>query len=183
MRPSRSPLGFLIALLAALLPMTQASGINNERVISSSSLSTCMANSNFSATLFNVAFTPDNRTLTFNVVGITTISGNVTIDMVISAYGLSIFKETLDPCQEGWAGLCPMNEGQIDLDSNIVLPADAVSQIPGIAYTVPDLDAKVQVYVNSTDTGRATACVQAELTNGKTVDQKGVSWAVAVIAG
>ncbi|KAH0011341.1 TRP-domain-containing protein, partial [Aureobasidium melanogenum] len=183
MRPSRSPLGFLIALLAALVPMTQASGINNERVISSSSLSTCMANSNFSATLFNVAFTPDNRTLTFNVVGITTISGNVTIDMVISAYGLSIFKKTLDPCQEGWAGLCPMNEGQIDLDSNIVLPADAVSQIPGIAYTVPDLDAKVQVYVNSTDTGRATACVQAELTNGKTVDQKGVSWAVAVIAG
>ncbi|KAG9697814.1 TRP-domain-containing protein, partial [Aureobasidium melanogenum] len=183
MRPTRSPLGFLIALLAALLPMTQASGINNERVISSSSLSTCMANSNFSATLFNVAFTPDNRTLTFNVVGITTISGNVTIDMVISAYGLSIFKKTLDPCQEGWAGLCPMNEGQIDLDSNIVLPADAVSQIPGIAYTVPDLDAKVQVYVNSTDTGRATACVQAELTNGKTVDQKGVSWAVAVIAG
>ncbi|KAI4736192.1 TRP-domain-containing protein [Aureobasidium sp. EXF-12298] len=183
MRPSRSPLGFLIALLAALVPMTQASGINNERVISSSSLSTCMANSNFSATLFNVAFTPDNRTLTFNVVGITTISGNVTIDLVISAYGLSIFKKTLDPCQEGWAGLCPMNEGQIDLDSNIVLPADAISQIPGIAYTVPDLDAKVQVYVNSTDTGRATACVQAELTNGKTVDQKGVSWAVAVIAG
>lgn len=183
MRPTRSPLGFLIALLAALLPMTQASGINNERVISSSSLSTCMANSNFSATLFNVAFTPDNRTLTFNVVGITTISGNVTIDMVISAYGLSIFKKTLDPCQEGWAGLCPMNEGQIDLDSNIVLPADAVSQIPGIAYTIPDLDAKVQVYVNSTDTGKATACVQAELTNGKTVDQKGVSWAVAVIAG
>ncbi|KAG9527681.1 TRP-domain-containing protein, partial [Aureobasidium melanogenum] len=183
MRPSRSPLGFLIALLAALVPMAQASGINNERVISSSSLSTCMANSNFSATLFNVAFTPDNRTLTFNVVGITTISGNVTIDLVISAYGLSIFKKTLDPCQEGWAGLCPMNEGQIDLDSNIVLPADAISQIPGIAYTVPDLDAKVQVYVNSTDTGRATACVQAELTNGKTVDQKGVSWAVAVIAG
>ncbi|THW59957.1 TRP-domain-containing protein [Aureobasidium pullulans] len=183
MRPSRSPLGFLIALFAALIPTIQASGINSERVISSSSLSTCMSNSNFSASLFNVAFTPDNRTLTFNVVGVTTVTGNVTIDLVVSAYGLSIFKKTLDPCEEGWAGLCPMNEGQIDLDSNIVLPADSVSQIPGIAYTVPDLDAKVQVYVNSTDTGRATACVQAELTNGKTVDQKAVSWTVAVIAG
>ncbi|TIA38966.1 TRP-domain-containing protein [Aureobasidium pullulans] len=170
-------------LFAALIPTIQASGINSERVISSSSLSTCMSNSNFSASLFNVAFTPDNRTLTFNVVGVTTVTGNITVDLVVSAYGLSIIKMTLDPCKEGWAGLCPMNEGQIDLDSNIVLPADAVSQIPGIAYTVPDLDARVQVYVNSTDTGRATACVQAELSNGKTVDQKAVSWTVAVIAG
>jgi hypothetical protein len=124
MRPSRSLLGSLIALSTAIIPMTQAAsdgGINNERVISSSSLSTCMSNSNFSASLFNVAFTPDNRTLTFNVVGVTTITGNVTI-----------FSKTLDPCQQGWAGLCPMNEGQIDLDSNIELPADAVSQIPGM---------------------------------------------------
>ena len=135
MRLSRSPLGSLIALSAAIIPMTQAAsngGINNERVISSSSLSTCMSNSNFSASLFNVAFTPDNRTLTFNVVGVTTVTGNVTIDLVVSAYGLSIFSKTLDPCEQGWAGLCPMNEGQIDLDSNIVLPADAVSQIPGM---------------------------------------------------
>jgi hypothetical protein len=115
--------------------MTQAAsdgGINNERMISSSSLSTCMSNSNFSASLFNVAFTPDNRTLTFNVVGVTTITGNVTIDLVVSAYGLAIFSKTLDPCEQGWAGLCPMNEGQIDLDSNIELPAEAVSQIPGM---------------------------------------------------
>ncbi|KAI5257963.1 TRP-domain-containing protein [Aureobasidium subglaciale] len=184
MLPSRSPLGFLIALFAALIPITQASsGIDNERMITSSSLSTCMSNSNFSATLFNVNFTPDNRTLAFNIVGVTTISGNVTIDLVVYAYGLKVITKTLDPCQEGWAGLCPMNEGQIDLDSNIVLPADTISQIPGIAYTIPDLDAKVQVFVNSTDTGRATACVQAELSNGKTVDQKAVSWTVAVIAG
>jgi hypothetical protein len=135
MRPSRSPLGFVIAaLVALLLPVTQATdAINAERMISSSSLSTCISNSNFSASLFNVAFTPDNRTLTFNVVGVTTVTGNVTIDLVVSAYGLSVFRRTLDPCQEGWAGLCPMNEGQIDLDSNIQLPASSISQIPGMS--------------------------------------------------
>jgi hypothetical protein len=118
MRPSRSPLGFVIAaLVALLLPVTQATdAINAERMISSSSLSTCISNSNFSASLFNVAFTP-----------------NVTIDLVVSAYGLSVFRRTLDPCQEGWAGLCPMNEGQIDLDSNIQLPASSISQIPGMS--------------------------------------------------
>ncbi|KAK5239848.1 putative flavin carrier protein 3, partial [Cryomyces antarcticus] len=52
-----------------------------------------------------------------------------------------------------------------------------------IAYSVPDLDGKVQIYINDTDTGKAVACVEAELSNGKTVDQKGVGWATAVIAG
>lgn len=53
----------------------------------------------------------------------------------------------------------------------------------GIAYTVPDLDGEVRVYINSTDTGETIACVEADLSNGKTVYQKGVGWATAVIAG
>jgi hypothetical protein len=53
----------------------------------------------------------------------------------------------------------------------------------GITYTVPDLDAKVQVYFNETDTGLAAACVEAELSNGKTVSQRGVAWSVAIISG
>jgi len=49
-------------------------------------------------------------------------------------------------------------------------------------YYIPDLDGKVQVWINSTD-GRALACVEAELSNGKTVNQKAVAWTVAIIAG
>lgn len=48
---------------------------------------------------------------------------------------------------------------------------------------MPDLDAAVQVYFNSSTTGVSEACVQADLSNGKTVDQKGVAWALAVISG
>lgn len=54
---------------------------------------------------------------------------------------------------------------------------------PDIAYTVPDLDGMVQIYINDTDTGKAVACVEADLSNGKTVYQKGVGWVTAVIAG
>jgi hypothetical protein len=53
----------------------------------------------------------------------------------------------------------------------------------GIAYTVPDLDAKVRVYFTSLRTGTHVACVEAELSNGKTVDQKAVAWTTAVIGG
>lgn len=76
-----------------------------------------------------------------------------------------------------------MSEGQINVNSNVALPASAVADIPGIAYSVPDLDATVKVYINSTTTGTSVACVEADLSNGKTVDQKGVAWTVAVIAG
>lgn len=58
-----------------------------------------------------------------------------------------------------------------------------LTSFAGIAYTVPDLDGKVQIYINDTNTGKPLACVEAELSNGKTVYQKAVGWATAVIAG
>ncbi|KAI7004837.1 TRP-domain-containing protein, partial [Hortaea werneckii] len=176
----KSPLlSSLICLFLAILPCASA-----ERMLYSDSLNPCQANNNFSATQFDVVLTPSNNSLSFSVVGVSTISGNVTIDLVVFAYGLRVYEHNLDPCDSELTGLCPMNEGQINLPpSNLEIPADALSQVPGIAYTVPDLDAKVQVYFNNTDTGLSAACVEAELSNGKTVDQKGVAWTVAVISG
>ncbi|GAB1196292.1 hypothetical protein APSETT444_005561 [Aspergillus pseudonomiae] len=52
-----------------------------------------------------------------------------------------------------------------------------------IAYTVPDLDASVRVFINSSDTGRSITCLEAELSNGKTVYQPGVGWTTAIISG
>ncbi|KAK3105458.1 putative flavin carrier protein 3, partial [Teratosphaeriaceae sp. CCFEE 6253] len=155
-----------------------------EYMLYSSSLNPCQENNNFSATQFDVLLTPKNNSLSFSVVGVTTIQGNVTIDLVVTAYGLQIYQTTLDPCELHFTGLCPMSEGQLNLPpSNVPIPASALSNVPGIAYTVPDLDAKVKVYFNSTTTGLSAACVEAELSNGKTVDQKAVAWAIAVISG
>ncbi|KAK3112084.1 putative flavin carrier protein 3 [Teratosphaeriaceae sp. CCFEE 6253] len=155
-----------------------------EHMLYSSSLNPCQENNNFSATQFDVLLTPKNNSLSFSVVGVTTIQGNVTIDLVVTAYGLQIYQTTLDPCELHFTGLCPMSEGQLNLPpSNVPIPASALSNVPGIAYTVPDLDAKVKVYFNSTTTGLSAACVEAELSNGKTVDQKAVAWAIAVISG
>lgn len=79
-------------------------------------------------------------------------------------------------------GLCPMNTGQINIQSNIAIPEDVKSRIPSIAYGVPDLDGLVRIYINNT-AGVSVACVEAQLSNGKTVDQKAVGWTTAVIAG
>jgi len=179
MRFTTSPFTLLIAALAAFLPFSSAA----EELLQTSSLSTCQANSSFSATLFDVIFTPANSSLAFDIVGVSTITGNVTIQLVVWAYGLKAYTDTINPCDSGLEGMCPMSAGQINIDSNVDLPKQAVAQIPSIAYTVPDLDLSVQIYINDSTTGVPYACIEAELSNGKTVYIPAVCWVIAVITG
>jgi hypothetical protein len=98
----------LLWLAAAAAPLASA-----ERVIESRSLNPCMANSSFSATLFNVAFTPNNRSLAFNVEGISNID------------------TILDPCSsKGLEGMCPMNAGPLMIKSNLDISEDLLKNIP-----------------------------------------------------
>lgn len=180
MRPffSSRLLSLILALVSTLTQITSA-----VRFVESKSLNPCQDNSSFTATLFNVAFTPDNGSLAFNVVGVSSISGYVNAEVDIIAYGYTAFKQPFDPCKQGLQGMCPMNTGQIKNKFNLEVSQDVVKQIPSIAYGVPDLDGVVRIYIKDTKTNVSVACVEAELSNGKTVDQKGVGWATAVVAG
>jgi hypothetical protein len=52
----------------------------------------------------------------------------------------------------------------------------------GIAYTIPDLDAIVRIRIFDRDDKQLLACVEAELSNGHSVQQKAVAWVTAIIA-
>ncbi|KAI9735692.1 MAG: hypothetical protein M1818_006300 [Claussenomyces sp. TS43310] len=178
MRLSFSP---LVALTSTLIFLPYVSAI---RYLATNSLNTCQEDSDFTASLFNVVFTPDNATFTFHINGISTVSANVTFQALVQAYGYTIINATIDPCTLGVAGMCPMGHGTINLDSWQNVSQSVVKNIPSIAFGVPDFDALVTVNIN-TKTAPITslACVQARVSNGQTVDQKGVSWATAVVAG
>nr|POF01131.1 flavin carrier protein 1 [Quercus suber] len=165
-----------------------ASYASAERMLLSDSLTNCQAQNNFSATSFDVTLTPNNNSLSIAINGVSTINGYVTIDLLVFAYGLQAYQTTINPCSKDpnnpFSNFCPMTEGPITLPpSNLPIDADSLARVPGIAYSVPDLDAKVQVFFNMTSTGKPAACVETELSNGKTVDQKGVAWALAVVSG
>ncbi|KAI6249536.1 Flavin carrier protein 2 [Erysiphe necator] len=175
---SSTPLALITILLFFL------SNVVAERLIESKSLNACQDNSSFTASLFNVIFTPKNKTITFDIVGVSSIQGNVSFAIEVRAYGYTVVKRVLDPCEMGLPGMCPMSTGQIDILSNIQLEDNTINQIPGIAYGVPDLDANVKVIINATaNPDVSLACVEANLSNGQTVDQRGVGWVTAVIAG
>lgn len=170
-----------LAALASLASLAAA-----EPILQSKSLNTCQENSSFTASLFNVVFTPNNYTANVDIVAVSSVQGSVIFDVMISAYGYQIIRTTVNPCVEGLAGLCPMTAGKIPLNFNLPVGPDAIKQIPGIAYDFPDLDATVKVYINMTDgpeKGQSVACVQADISNGKTVDLIGVKWATAIVAG
>ena len=176
----KSPLALLTTILLTFTTFT-----SGERLLKSTSLNPCPGskNSGFSATLFNVLFTPDNNTIAYNINAISSISEKVTAQIQVIAYGFVFYNQTINPCkQTGLEALCPLKPGNIPLKSNNNLDPKTVSQVPGIAYAVPDLDGKVRVFIKN-EAGGQIACVEAELSNGQTVDQLGVKWATAIIAG
>lgn len=163
---TQKPFALLVTSIAVILPVATA-----QNVLQSSSLATCQTNSDFTASLFDVIFTPNNNTVAINMIATSTIEGYVVFDVTIRAYGYPFFRETIDPCGSNLPGLCPMTSGDMNYPMHLPVSPDAVRQIPGIAYSFPDLDATVKVYVNMTSgdqAGQSVACVEANISNGKT---------------
>ncbi|EGO61041.1 hypothetical protein NEUTE1DRAFT_120107 [Neurospora tetrasperma FGSC 2508] len=172
-----------LAALASIAVLV--SPVFGEQKLASQALKTCQANSGFSASLFNVVYTPESGRANVDIVAVSTIQGKIIFDVAISAYGYEIITAQVDPCSSGLLGLCPMTAGKIPLNFTLPVDKNAVAQIPSIAYNFPDIDAKVRVRINMTDgdeAGQTVACVEAEITNGKTVDLAGVKWATAIVA-
>jgi hypothetical protein len=173
-------MSYLLSLLTVVSLSPFAFATN---VIESNSLNSCKSGSNFTATLFNVAYTPNNNSIAININGVSSIQGNVTAQLEVTAYGFSIVNDTLNPCEMNLSGFCPLQTGQINIETNIDVGSSVAKDVPGIAYTVPDLDGVVRVYVTSTDTGEQIACMEANLSNTKSVYHPAVGWATAAIAG
>ncbi|GJC77443.1 putative flavin carrier protein 3 [Colletotrichum liriopes] len=167
----------IYASLAAFLPSAFA-----DRILQSSSLNNCQKDSDFSASLFNIVVSANNGSVTANVAAVVSVEGKAVFDVALRIYGFDYLRQTIDPCTANLQGLCPMKPGKIDMEFSFEI-GDKLDAVPGIAYTIPDLDATIRALVNLTDTDETVACVEADFSNGKTVDLVGVKWATAVIAG
>lgn len=159
-----------------------AIGVNAKRVLKASSLVTCMENSLLSASYFDVIFNPDDGSLHYTLDFTSEISDYIIADVDVYAYGFKIISRKIDLCSLNWKQFCPLFPGSVEVDSIEYISKEYISQIPGIAYTVPDIDAFARVKIEDRN-GTQLACIQAFFTNGKTVSQTGAKWATAVIAG
>lgn len=158
--------------------------VAGENVLQTTSLNTCQSSSKFSATKFDVVFTPNNNSVSVNMVATSSIQDSVIFDFAVSAYGYQIIRQTINPCDTSLAGFCPMQPGDTDVPFILQVSPSATKQIPSLAYTFPDLDATVKVFINSTTSpGTSLACLEARISNSKTVDLDGVKWSSALVIG
>ncbi|KAH7346366.1 putative flavin carrier protein 2 [Rhexocercosporidium sp. MPI-PUGE-AT-0058] len=175
--------GSALSVLLSLASLGSA-----ERLFQSTSLEVCQDNSTITASLFNVAFTPGNQSLSLKFEGQSTHSGNVTFNVTASAYGYTFLTTNLDPCTyAGLTTLCPLDHIEIAFDEKFDnISTNIIGNIPGIAYTIPDLDAVVEINMyargDSQLESHRLGCVRLRLSNGKTVNQTAVKWATAAIA-
>ncbi|KAJ5659320.1 TRP-domain-containing protein [Penicillium longicatenatum] len=150
--------------------------------ITTAALQECQANSAISVSYFAAQL---DRTGELNLafVGDVSISGKITADIQLLVYGYMAVNETINLCSLGVDSLCPVSSGSLDIPQASVNISSILNDVPGIGYTVPDLDATIKIYVKNQTTGGNIACLSADLSNGHTVDQPAVSWVLAVIAG
>lgn len=173
---------FLAVLQLLLISLAAA-----ERVILGTALLPCMENNAFTVSRFDVSFTPENRTLAFDVSMNIAIQGQVYAEIALYAYGFKVISKTVDPCNgNSLKQLCPLYAGEIDIQSTTTVGEDVINDIPGVAFTVPDIDAIaiVKVYsIDDADAANPLACIRAELSNAKSVEQTAVKWVTAIISG
>lgn len=121
----------LLALFSCLY-LLLLSPVSATKLIKTNSLNLCSESRNLTAKYFSVTYTPANNSLSLSFDLYAAISGHVTAELVLSAYGYEAMKKELDPCQMGIKGLCPMNPGEIPLEQTpIPVPASVAKSIPG----------------------------------------------------
>lgn len=137
-----------------------------------------------SASYFDVLYFPGNSSIYANVMAISNVNANVTINIHLIVYGLNVLSQNISLCDYANLGaVCPLSAGHLDFNFDRKISADITKQIPNVAYTIPDIDARVRVAVYDEDTNDALACVEAVISNGKTVSTKYAAWPIAAIAG
>lgn len=152
--------------------------------LQATSLLTCMDNSQILASYLDVTYFELNHSVVANVMAISNINANVTINVELIVYGLKVVSQNISLCDYSEFGaVCPLMLGHLDFNIDQKLSSDITSQIPGVAFTIPDIDARVRIALYDQDTDNALACVEAVVSNGKTVQTKYAAWPIAAIAG
>ncbi|KAB2579994.1 hypothetical protein BFW01_g5498 [Lasiodiplodia theobromae] len=171
-------------LLAAALPAAALAA----DVITTNGFTTCLNDASIQITKMDVTYNRNTKKVVFNVAGESTEEQKVMASLVVSAYGKEVYSKTFNPCEEQDDGsnstaLCPIPKGNFAASGEQTVPDSYASQIPSIAFTIPDLDGTAKLELTPIDGGDDLACIQSQVTNGKSMTVAGVSYVAAGIAG
>jgi hypothetical protein len=96
-----------------------------------------------------------------------------------------VYKNEFDPCDGNTKvdQLCPVPAGTFGAQGEQSIPEKFLSEIPSIAFTIPDIDSQAKMELKAKDGGQDLACITSEVSNGKTLSVKSAQYVAAGIAG
>ncbi|KAL2271177.1 hypothetical protein VTJ83DRAFT_548 [Remersonia thermophila] len=133
----------------------------------------------------DIRYNNDNKTVTFDVAGTSNKIQNVTAVLNVTAYGQDIYSRSFDPCDPSTfvKQLCPVPAGTFSARGTQKIPDEYANLVPAIAFQIPDIAAMATLQLQSRDSGENVACIQSQVTNGKTASVPAVSYVAAGVAG
>ena len=186
----RRPLGLCRALAATALA-SLVTGVAADNILQTSSFSNCGNNSDITVQKVDIQYNSNTQTVTFDVAGASSKLQNVTAILNVTAYGIQVYSNAFNPCDAATfiSQLCPVPVGSFSARGSQAIPAQFADAVPSIAFQIPDIAAQATLQLIATnDTDSATndtqvACIQSQVTNGKTTDVPAVSYVAAGVAG
>ncbi|TEA15198.1 Flavin carrier protein 2 [Colletotrichum sidae] len=156
-----------------------------DSILKTSSFTTCGNDSAITVQKIDIQYNNDDKTVTFDVAGTSAKSQNVTAVLDVSAYGTAIYSNSFNPCDAGTfvEQLCPVPAGSFSARGTQKIPDEYASMVPAIAFQVPDIAAQAKLQLNTIDSNTQVACIQSQVTNGKTASVAAVSYVAAGVAG
>ncbi|KAI9732854.1 MAG: hypothetical protein M1834_003793 [Cirrosporium novae-zelandiae] len=155
-------------------------------VLSTSGFTTCLNNGSITVSKTDLSYSKSSEKVTFDVSGTSTKQQKVTAKLTVSAYGNTYYEKSFNPCDEDTkvSELCPVPAGSFSATGSQTVPSKYADMIPSIVFSIPDVDAQGKIQLFSADTGDDVACVESDITNGKTMNLPAVTYvAMGIAAG
>jgi hypothetical protein len=162
-----------------------ATEVMGGQILQTSGFSDCGSDATIKVDKIDISYNNENKTVSFDVAGSSSKSQNVTAVLNVMAYGNSVYSKTFNPCDKALfvERLCPLPVGSFAARGSQQIPAEFANMVPAIAFQIPDISAHATLELMGLDDGKRVACIQSDVSNGKTTDIPAVSYVAAGVAG
>ncbi|KAJ6445961.1 phospholipid-translocating P-type ATPase, flippase [Purpureocillium lavendulum] len=170
---------------ALVVAGTLASPALAGQILKTDGFSDCGSDSTIKVDKIDISYDNSNKTVIFDVAGSSTKEQNVTAVLNVTAYGNQVYTNSFNPCDAGTfiRQLCPVPVGTFSARGSQQIPSQFADVVPAIAFQVPDIAAQATLQLKSLDGGAKVACIQSQVSNGKTANVPAVQYVAAGVAG
>ncbi|KAJ4336200.1 hypothetical protein N0V95_008683 [Ascochyta clinopodiicola] len=179
--------GSYSSMLAPFVLLASAPlGVLAGDVLKTNGYSSCLTgNSDIKVNKLDIEFDRSTKKVKFDVSGTNAKEQKVMATLQVNAYGKSVYSKTFNPCDTDTKvdQLCPVPAGTFGASGEQSIPDSYISQIPSIAFNIPDIDSQAKLELKSIDSNEELACITSQVSNGKSLSTTGVQYIAAGIAG